>query len=73
MVGNAVAYAIDQNKDLSECSLQELQQFDARIEQDVFDILTLEGSVNARNITGGTAPQQVRQQIAQCRLLISAD
>jgi argininosuccinate lyase len=71
VVGNAVAFAIAQDKDLSECSLQELQQFDSRIEQDVFEVLTLEGSVNARNIIGGTAPQQVLYQIDQCRQLIN--
>jgi argininosuccinate lyase len=71
VVGNAVAFAISQNKDLSECSLQELQQFDSRIEADVFDVLTLEGSVNARDIIGGTAPKQVLYQIDQCRKLIN--
>ena len=70
VVGNAVAFAIQQNKDLSECTLQELQQFDARIEEDVFEVLTLEGSVNARDIIGGTAPRQVRFQVEQCRQLI---
>ncbi len=71
VVGNAVAFAISQDKDLSECSLQELQQFDSRIEEDVFEVLTLEGSVNARNIIGGTAPEQVLYQIDQCRQLIN--
>ncbi len=71
VVGNAVAYGIEQEKDLSECSLQELQQFHDRIEQDVFEILTLEGSVSARDILGGTAPTQVRRQIEQCRQLIA--
>jgi argininosuccinate lyase len=70
VVGSAVAYAIQKGKDLSECSLQEMHAFDRRIEADVFDILTLEGSVNARDITGGTAPKQVRRQIADCRKLI---
>jgi argininosuccinate lyase len=72
VVGQAVAFAIEQHKDLSDCSLDELQAFDSRIEQDVFDVLTLEGSVNARNITGGTAPQQVRAQITQLRQLIAS-
>ncbi len=63
VVGKAVAFAIEQGKDLSECTLQELQKFDPRIEQDVFEVLTLEGSLNARNITGGTAPEQVLFQI----------
>ena len=70
VVGGAVAYAIKKGKDLSECTLQEMHSFDRRIEADVFDILTLEGSVGARNITGGTAPEQVRFQIADCRKLI---
>ena len=59
VVGRAVAFAIEQGKDLSACTLEELQKFDPRIEQDVFEVLTLEGSLNARNITGGTAPEQV--------------
>jgi len=71
VVGNAVAYAIEHNKDLSECGLEELQQFSNNIRPDVFDVLTLEGSVNARNILGGTAPEQVKYQIEQCRQLIA--
>jgi len=69
-VGQAVAFAIDAGKDLSECSLKELQQFDARIGEDVFDVLTLEGSINARNHTGGTAPEQVLFQVNAGRELI---
>ena len=71
VVGQAVAFAVAANKDLSECSLEELQAFDKRIEADVFDVLTLEGSLNARNIIGGTAPAQVRQQVAAGRQLIA--
>jgi len=37
----------------------------------VFDVLSLEGSVNARNILGGTAPEQVRFQVAACRKMIA--
>lgn len=70
VVGEAVAFAIEAGKDLSACSLEELQAFDARIEADVFDVLTLEGSVNARNITGGTAPEQVRFQVNAGREMI---
>ena len=71
VVGSAVAYAIEKQKDLSECTLQELQSFERRIEADVFDLLSLEGSVNARNVIGGTAPEQVRKQIVACRKLIA--
>jgi len=70
VVGNAVAYGIEKGKDLSEYTLEEMQSFDTRIEADVFEMLSLEGSVNARNILGGTAPQQVRKQVKACRKLI---
>ena len=70
VVGGAVAYAIQKGKDLSEFTLQEMHAFDRRIEADVFDILSLEGSVAAREVFGGTAPNQVRRQIADCRKLI---
>jgi len=70
VVGNAVAFAIEQGKDLSACTLEELQQFDASIEADVFEVLTLEGSLNARNITGGTAPEQVLFQVNAGRAMI---
>ena len=71
IVGKAVAYGIAQNKDLSELSLEELQQFSSIIEQDVFDVLTLEGSVNARNHLGGTAPAQVKAAIQRARCLMT--
>jgi argininosuccinate lyase len=59
VVGKAVAYGVAQQKDLADMSLNELQAFSDIIQQDVFDVLTLEGSVNARNHLGGTAPAQV--------------
>jgi argininosuccinate lyase len=67
VVGKSVASAIASKKDLSELSLAELQAFSALIEADVFDVLTLEGSVNARDHIGGTAPAQVRAAIAAAR------
>ncbi len=70
-VGNAVAFAIEQNKDLSELSLKELRRFDERIDDDVFDVLTLDGSVAARDHFGGTAPKQVRKQIKAARKIIA--
>ena len=60
VVGLSVAYGIETNKDLSEMSLEELQKFSTVIKKDVFDVLTLEGSVAARDHIGGTAPKQVR-------------
>ncbi len=70
IVGNAVAFAIEQGRDLSACTLKELQKFDPNIEQDVFEVLTIEGSLNARNITGGTAPEQVLFQVKAGRDLV---
>ncbi|MGB3623476.1 argininosuccinate lyase [Ketobacter sp. MCCC 1A13808] len=67
IVGKAVAYGVAQVKDLSEMSLQELRQFSDMISEDVFDVLTLEGSVNARNHLGGTAPSQVRAAAGRAR------
>jgi argininosuccinate lyase len=67
IVGKAVGLGVETGRDLSEMSLQELQQFDASIGGDVFEILTLEGSVAARDHTGGTAPEQVRRQVAAAR------
>ncbi len=67
IVGKSVAYGIEQNKDLSEMSLQELQQFSDTIEDDVFEVLTLQGSVAARNHIGGTAPKQVREAAERAR------
>jgi argininosuccinate lyase len=60
IVGSAVGYGVKSGKDLGEMSLEELQQFGEMITDDVFDVLTLEGSVSARDHLGGTAPNQVR-------------
>ena len=53
-------------------SLDELRQFSEQIEQDVFAVLTLEGSVNARNHIGGTAPAQVRAAVARGQNLLAS-
>lgn len=65
IVGKAVAYGVQQNRDLSDLSLQELQRFSDQIDQSVFEVLTLEGSVEARDHIGGTAPNQVKAAIAR--------
>lgn len=66
-VAQAVRFAESKTCDLSELSLAELQQFSAVIEQDVFEVLTLEGSLQSRNHAGGTAPEQVREAICHAR------
>ncbi|QBQ53807.1 argininosuccinate lyase [Nitrosococcus wardiae] len=67
IVGKAVAYAIQQGKDLAALNLETFQSFTPLIQEDVFAVLTLEGSVAARNHLGGTAPTQVRAAIQRAR------
>ena len=63
IVGKAVALGVRESRDLSELTLEELKQFSPLIEQDVFAVLTLTGSVAARDHLGGTAPRQVKAAI----------
>ncbi len=67
IVGKSVGYGLQTGKDLSEMSLAELQQFSTVIEEDVFKVLTLEGSVAARNHIGGTAPAQVKAAVERAK------
>nr|WP_207161890.1 argininosuccinate lyase [Thiocapsa imhoffii] len=67
IVGKAVALGLREGRDLAELTLDELRAFSTAIEADVFAILTLEGSVAARDHIGGTAPAQVRAAIARAR------
>lgn len=67
VVGKSVAYGIETGKDLGEMTLEELQAFSDTIAADVFEVLTLEGSVAARDHIGGTAPAQVRAAVARGR------
>lgn len=67
VVGKAVGLGVSKGVDLSELSLDELQSFSPLIECDVFDCLTLEGSLTARNHIGGTSPNQVLSAIKRGR------
>jgi argininosuccinate lyase len=68
IVGRAVAHALNEGKGLEDLSLAELQRFGGNaIDGSVFDVLTLEGSVAARNHVGGTAPAQVRAAVQRGR------
>jgi argininosuccinate lyase len=67
VVGQAVALGVQTKRDLSEMDLLELQAFSNLIEDDVFEVLTVEGSVNARDHIGGTAPNQVRAAAARAK------
>jgi len=65
VVAHAVKSAIQRGVDLAELPLEALQSFNAAITDDVYQVLSLRGSLNARNVLGGTAPAQVRAQIAK--------
>jgi len=67
-VAHAVKAAIAQGQDLSQLPLATLQGFHPAIGDDVFDVLTLRGSLQARRVVGGTAPEQVRAQIERHRV-----
>ncbi len=72
IVGRSVRHAIERDRDLAELPLSELRQFSDAIDEDVFAILTLEGSVASRNHLGGTAPDQVRAAAARGRERLDA-
>jgi argininosuccinate lyase len=67
VVGLAVRLGLESQRDLSELPLSELQRFSNLINEDVFEYLTLEGSVAARKHIGGTAPETVRLAIKTAR------
>ena len=71
VVAQAVRHADAQKCDLADLPLAVLQGFSPLIENDVYSILTPEGSLNARNHIGGTAPEQVKAQVARWRALLA--
>jgi len=67
VVAHAVRVAIERGVRLGDLSLEQLQSFHASIAQDVFEVLSLRGSLNARRVLGGTAPSQVLAQVERHR------
>ena len=72
VVAHAVKQALQQGVDLAELPLATLQGFHPAIGEDVFDVLTLGGSLNARQVLGGTAPARVREQVARHQARLAA-
>jgi len=70
-VAQAVKFADGRHCDLADLKLEELQQFSALVEKDVFAALTLEGSLESRSHIGGTAPARVKAAIAKARKTVS--
>jgi argininosuccinate lyase len=73
IVGRAVALGVREGRDLAQLRIKELRAFSEAIEPDVYAVLTLEGSVAARDHLGGTAPAQVRAAIARARARCGED
>ncbi len=67
ITGRAVRLALEQNSDLAELDLTQLQALSDKIEADVYEVLTLEGSVSSRAHYGGTAPAQVLKAVQEAR------
>ena len=67
VVGKAVRYCLDEGMALNDLSIAEWQIFSMKIEEDIFEAITLEASVNARSTTGGTALERVREEIARAK------
>lgn len=72
IVGQAVAHCIKSDCDLAGLPLETLQGFHPAIAEDVFEVLTLEGSIAARNHIGGTAPAQVREAVGVARAALAS-
>ena len=70
IVGRAVAYALEQGRDVGELTLPELRRFAECIEEDVFAVLSIEGSVNSRNSTGGTGGIRVEEALRRAESLM---
>ncbi len=73
VTGRAVALAESRKVSLEKLTLEELQAIDSRIDQSIFDVLSVNASVKSRSSFGGTAPQEVRRQIRYWRKRLKRD
>ena len=71
IVGKAVRYGIAHGKELEGMTLDEFRQLSPLIEQDVYESITVEASLRARSVTGGTAPEAVQRQLAEARKIVA--
>ena len=62
VIGEIVAYCIENNKSIEEMTIVEFKQFSDLFENDIYDAISLETCVNLRNVTGGTSTWQVKRQ-----------
>ncbi len=71
VVGKAVKLGVDTDRDLAEIDIKELQNISSKISADVYDVLTLEGSVSSRNHLGGTSPNQVNKAVQRAHIRLA--
>jgi len=67
VTGKAVGYCIKHGKGLHQLTLDEFKQFSPKIQKDIFDHISIEGSVDRKNVHGGTARRQVKEQLKRLR------
>ena len=67
VVGELVAYCLDEGKDLSQLTLEEFKKFSDKFEEDVLNLMSLEGSVESRRVIGGTSPERVKEEIERIK------
>jgi argininosuccinate lyase len=68
IVGRAVAYCIEKGHELDKLNMEEMRQFSPVIDEDVFEILSVRGSINSRISAGGTAQQRVEEALQRAEL-----
>ncbi len=71
VVGRVVRHALESGRELTALSLDELRRFSPLVDADVTSALTVEASLRARAVTGGTAPEAVQRALAHARRLIA--
>ncbi|MEM3058588.1 MAG: argininosuccinate lyase [Methanomassiliicoccales archaeon] len=70
LVGKIVKYAIENNKKLEELDILEMKRFSDKIDDDVASFLSIDACIDRRKTYGGTSPEAVKNQIAECTLLL---
>lgn len=69
-VGKAVLFAAEQGCELNDLSLEEIRSFAADIDEDVFDALSVESTLAAKSVFGGTSPARVGEALAEARRIV---
>jgi argininosuccinate lyase len=70
VIGRVVVYAIEQGRELDELTIDEFRRFSPLFDEDLFDAISLENSLAGKKQIGGTAPEQVREELARAKALL---